>query len=250
MPCELHDLFGDLAKKVPDGPPGHPHFVFHAGSVPSPADSISTDRILFRKLHHDYNGWYRADAIWMYLTPLKCRELGLYLLAAGFHGPKNPLTLSFTHPESEIRSLRIRETDLCLNDPPVGFSVAPFALRYYPAETVRHPWIDDCRTWNLPVFALSNPEDSVGPRAEDWLARDTIWMSTGFGTFRFAELLLNAGCSWNTVREYALEGDAGFRGVGPMSSELRIFLPGSDGWIFPEDDVPMPQPSAHCKPGA
>jgi hypothetical protein len=56
--------------------------------------------------------------------------------------------------------------------------------------------------------------------------------------FRFAELLLNAGCSWNEVRDYALEGDAGYRGVGPMSTELRIFLPGSDGWIYPDDDVP------------
>ena len=55
---------------------------------------------------------------------------------------------------------------------------------------------------------------------------------------RFAELLLNACCSWNEVREYALEGDAVTGVVGPMSAELRIFLPGSDGWILPHEDVP------------
>ena len=44
--------------------------------------------------------------------------------------------------------------------------------------------------------------------------------------------------SSHEVREYALEGDAGDRGVGPMSAELRIFLPGSDGWIYAADDVP------------
>ena len=48
--------------------------------------------------------------------------------------------------------------------------------------------------------------------------------------------------SWK-VREYALEGDAGFRSVGPMSAELRIFLPGSDGWVFPGEDIPDPNQS-------
>jgi hypothetical protein len=65
-------------------------------------------------------------------------------------------------------------------------------------------------------------------------------MAASQGMFRLAELLLNAGCSWNEVREYALEGDAGYRGVGPMSAELRIFLPGSHGWIYRDDDVPKP----------
>jgi hypothetical protein len=60
--------------------------------------------------------------------------------------------------------------------------------------------------------------------------------------FRQAELLLSAGCSWNQVREYQLEGDAGYRGVASMSAELRIFLPGSDGWFYEGDDVsPVPQ---------
>ena len=192
-------------------------------------------------LYHDFNGWYRTDALWMYLTPQKCRELGLYLLAASFHGPREPITLSFTHPASEIRRININATSLRLDDPPAGLTWIPFALRYFPDETAKHPWMNNCDARDLPVFALSNADDCVGTTAEDWAARDTIWMSPSSGTFRFAELLLNAGCSWNTVREYALEGDAGYRGVGPMSAELRIFLPGSGGWIFPEDDVPRPR---------
>jgi hypothetical protein len=72
------------------------------------------------------------------------------------------------------------------------------------------------------------------------VGRDTVrvWASSP-GILRLAELLLNAGCSWNQVREYALEGDAGYRGVAPMSAELRIFLPGGDGWIYPGQDVPI-----------
>lgn len=134
----------------------------------------------------------------------------------------------------------IHASDLQLDDPPVGLSMIPFALRYYPSETTKHPWISDCDTSDLPVFALSNAEDCVGPSDADWANRDTIWIAISPGMFRFAEFLLNAGCSWNEVRDYALEGDAGYRGVGPLSAELRIFLPGSDGWFYPGDDVPNP----------
>ena len=242
--CELSQIFGDLAAQVPDGPPGYPHFVFHAGVLPEPPASISTDRILFRKLTHNYNGWYRADALWMYLTAKKCRELGLFLLASGFHGPRKATTLSIVHPDSAIRRISIFESQLLLDDPPVGLTMIPFALRYYPSETRKHPWMDDCDTRDLPVLALSNADDSVGATEDDWAKRDTIWMGPTCGMFRLAELLLNAGCSWNKVREYALEGDAGFRSVGPMSTELRIFLPGSDGWIFPGEDVPDSNHSA------
>jgi hypothetical protein len=238
--CGLEEIFGDLAARVPDGPPGHPHFVFHAGVLPAPLATISTDRILFRKLHHDYNGWYKAEALWMYLTPRKCRELGLFLLACGFHGPVEDTTLLITHPDSAIRRIIVRASDLRLDGPPVGLSMVPFALRYYPSETTTHPWMYDCDTSHLPVFALSNAEDCVSPTEEQWAKRDTVWVGMSAGMFRFAELLLNAGCSWNEVRDYALEGDAGYRSVGPMSTELRIFLPGSDGWIYPDDDVPSP----------
>ncbi len=102
------------------------------------------------------------------------------------------------------------------------------------------PWIDDCCVHDLPLFSLTNVDDAVGPTDTDWRERDTVrmWAATG-GSLRFAELLLNAGCSWNRVREYALEGDAGFRGVPPMSTELRIFLPGRDGWPYDGNDVPM-----------
>lgn len=78
----------------------------------------------------------------------------------------------------------------------------------------------------------------MGSTNEDWAKRNTVWVEMSPGMFRFAELLLNADCAWNMVREHELEGDAGYRGVGPMSAELRIVLPGSDGWIYPDEDVP------------
>jgi hypothetical protein len=119
----------------------------------------------------------------------------------------------------------------------------PFALRYFPAETERHPWLGDCCTHDLPRFALSNAEFSLAGTEREWLERDTVWISEfGRGEFRFSELLLNAGCSWNPVREYELEGDAGYRGVAPRSAELRVRLPGSFPfsfpWMYEGEDVP------------
>lgn len=83
------------------------------------------------------------------------------------------------------------------------------------------------RSSKLRFERLSNEDDCVGAREEDWRGRDTIWLAPDSGTFRFAKLLLNAGCSWNPVREYEFEGDAGFRSVGPMSAEMKFFLQGS-----------------------
>jgi hypothetical protein len=85
---------------------------------------------------------------------------------------------------------------------------------------------------NLPALFLSNQNECLGDSDAEWQTRDTVWIPPSTGTFRLAELLLNAGCSWNPVREYELEGEAGFRGVAAMSAELRIFLPGSDGFLY------------------
>ena len=230
---------GPLVEKIPDGPPYAADFIFHAGSVPPPPPLITTDRILMRKSSHHYNGWFRAESLWLFLSPQTCRQLGALLMTCYFHGPQTDVTLSLTRPDSDIRRIIVRARELTLDDPPVGLSHVPFAFRYYPSETRKHPFIDDRHVYDLPLLALSDADDCVGARPEDWENRDTIWLSPDTGTARLAELLLNAGCSWNPVREYQLEGDAGFRSLAPMSAELRIFLPGSDAWWFqPEDDLP------------
>jgi hypothetical protein len=187
---------------------------------------METDQVRIEKTVHEYDSCFRADQLRVFLTGAKCRELGLFLLAAGLGEREHAVELRLTHPESQIQRLRIRENSLRDDELPQGIVEAVVALNYWPDETRKHPWLDDCNVHGLPVFQLSNHDDCVGPRAEDWEARDTIWMPVGYGTIRFAELLLNAGCRWNPVREYQLEGDGGFRGVGVRSAEMRIFLPG------------------------
>jgi hypothetical protein len=53
---------------------------------------------------------------------------------------------------------------------------------------------------------------------------------TDAGSVRLAELLLNAGQPSNPEAEYVLEGDGGYRGVGYLSAEASIWLPGSAAW--------------------
>lgn len=119
----------------------------------------------------------------------------------------------------------------------------PVAFRYVPGRTDKHPWKYDPCTQDLPLFGLSNADDCVVSTDDAWRARDTVWIrASSIGTLRFAELLLDAGCPGNQVREYALEGEAGYRSVAPMSAELRIFLPGCFAWDFDGDDVPPVDP--------
>jgi hypothetical protein len=47
---------------------------------------------------------------------------------------------------------------------------------------------------------------------------------------RFGQFLLDIGNPAHPGDEYNLEGEAGSRGVAPLSAELTVWLPGSLGW--------------------
>ena len=65
----------------------------------------------------------------------------------------------------------------------------------------------------------------------DFETRDTVVVhSSDHGTVRLAELLRNVGLEDNEQDEFQLEQGGGFRGVGPLSAELQIWLPGSIGY--------------------
>lgn len=233
--CDLATHYGALAASLPLDYRNGPDFLFDTRSVSAPPGHLSTNRILIRKTHHDYNGWVRADALWMFLTAETCRQLGVILISCGLHGPPSRSTLRLTHPESGIRQIILREGMQHRLDSPCGLRMAPVAFGYWPQPERKHPWMYDRCTCRLPLLALSNEEDWVGADHE-WAARDTIWIESEHpGTFRLAELLLNAGSPSNEVFEYALEGEAGYRSVAPMSTELKIYLPGADFWIDPSD---------------
>jgi hypothetical protein len=131
-------------------------------------------------------------------------------------------------PISHIRHLIYRSPLHGLAEAPVGLRETPATFRYFPGHVSKHPRLDVSNVHALPLLALTNLDECV-INDQQRQARDTVFVeSSSAGTVRLAELLLNAGCSWNTVREFELEGEAGFRGVAALSAELRIALPGSD----------------------
>src|SRR5262245_57650164 len=154
--CDLAKYFGALASQAPDKVSEGQCLVFHPGVFPVYPETLSSDRIIIKKLVHDYNSWYRADLLWMNIDPSKARELAVFLLACIFHGPVEMTTLALTHPESDIRRLIIRPRKPVLEDPPPGLSLAPFTFSYSPSEVSRHPWSQSVDKFLLPLLALSN----------------------------------------------------------------------------------------------
>lgn len=225
---ELEQHYAALAAQVPDGPLDEAEFLFRRQSLPVPPPELDSSRVFFRKIARDYNGWHRVDCLALFVDERTARALGLHLLACAFHDPESSV-LRIRSEWSEVQRLvyRARWPE---DDPPLGLVQRPASFRYVPSASKKHPWLQESDPASLPLLALSN-ENEVVLSDDEWHARDTVFVESGaVGTVRLAELLLNASCPGNTVREYELESDAGFRGVAPMSAELRLLLPGSDHW--------------------
>jgi hypothetical protein len=230
MACDLSSVFQEVTERVPEGPPGMVDFVFRREALPIPPAELHTDLIVVRRGSHGYNSWYRADTLWIYLDRPKARQLGVFLLSCMFHRLERPASLLLANPESQIRRIVVPAHRSEADEPPVGLDIMPMSFRYYPSQPEKHPWLGETDIANLPLLALTNIDDCI-VTDEEWAERDTIRQeSSHLGTVRLAELLLNAGCSWNRRSEYDLEGDAGFRGVAPLSAEVKLLLPGADGW--------------------
>jgi hypothetical protein len=235
---DLRHIFGEIASAIPSDPMRDDDFLFHAGVLPVPQGLLSTDRVIVRKEVHEYNSWYRADLLRMFVSLQTSRELGVFILSCLFHGPAETVTLELTNPASEIRRIIVPSVNRSLDDPLLGLTVVPHVYRYFPESMSRYPWSHRADVRNLPLLALSNWGESV-TTDEQWRARDSIFQrSSMMGTALLAELFLNAGCTAPENSEYWLEGEAGNRGVAPTSAELCLVLPGSFPWIYEGDDVP------------
>ncbi|HEX6684015.1 MAG TPA: hypothetical protein VF062_14520 [Candidatus Limnocylindrales bacterium] len=190
-------------------------FRFDTSSAPVLPPAATSDRVVITRSHHTYNGCWRADSLHLYATKQTLRALGVLALASLFG---RTTVLALTHPASHIRTLRI-------NTPP-----GPAWYDYRPRRRMKYPLAgDEVDPHDLPAVHLT-AQPSPFTDAE-WAARDTI---VGFGTAqgvaRFGQLLLDAGHPDGELDEYHLEGEAGNRGVAPLSAELNLWLPGSIAW--------------------
>ena len=229
MICDLQKLYKGILSRVPKDEDDD--IILDRRNLPVPAAHLCTDKIVTEKRHHDYNTCFRADFLILYGGKRTLRLLGLHILAVIFHKDSSESVLELTHPETDIRHLIIEFEYPDERDPAIGLSVRPLCFRYFPSQPQKHPWLNSYDSnLDLPLFELTNRSRCVASE-EEWIKRDTIYgVGTLEGSIKFAELLLNAGRSDSTVADYELEGDAGFRGVAPMSAKLRICLPGSLPW--------------------
>ncbi|MEM8529736.1 MAG: hypothetical protein AAGF95_02780 [Chloroflexota bacterium] len=228
----LQDVYIKLAREVPEKLDGNEEMAFSRDNLPKPPVELDTDRLVIHKTYHAYNFCFRVDMLKFYAQKEVYRMLGLLTLSVVFHPEPTRVILRLTHPASDIKRIMI---EYAHNDRPnrnyPGYSTVPSCFYYSPTPTSRHPWSQD---WfdpdDLPCFWLTNHEDMVIDE-EQWKNRDTI---LGFGTdeahIQLADLLLNASSGYNTIDEYELEGEGGFRGVGRLSAEVTLLLPGSFGW--------------------
>jgi hypothetical protein len=228
VPCDLDDLFVDLALRVQEADDSS--FSFSEKTVPRLPTSMGTDRLVIEKMYHQYDSFYRRDAIHFHATKATYRNLGLLVASVLFAPNEREVTLSLAHPASAIRRIVVRASDQLEADAP-GFHTRALVLNYRPSSVAKHPWhgaVTDPR--ELPAFLLTNAEECLTQESE-WEERDTlIGFGTNVGSARFIELLLNASRSSSLVEEVELEGEEGFRGVAPFSCEVRLWLPGSFGW--------------------
>jgi len=89
------------------------------------------------------------------------------------------------------------------------------------------PWL---RSDDLPCFFLTHGA-GVDNGLLEWSGRDTVrGFGSDTGSVLLAELLLNISGDTSPTAEVDLQGESGFRGVGPLSAEVKLLLPGAADW--------------------
>jgi hypothetical protein len=228
MSCDLLQIFGNLAARIPDD--RDQSILLDSALLPVPPATLSTDRLVIDRGRHYYDSIWRTDRLSIYAD--KSTYVHLALLTASML--LNPLVrqveVALVHPYSHIRRLRIRREGTEIEEGS-GLRMQPTSLLYFPSSVAKHPWpAPPGGPADLPGFFLTNSDEMI-TTDEGWDNRDTV---VGFGSDRgaanFVEFLLDASRASSSVDEFELEGEGGFRGVAPFSCEVRLLLPGACGW--------------------
>lgn len=225
---DLAHLMAAHLQQLPTAVDGNHEFEFTPESVPDVPGVLRCDSIVITKRHRDVDGCWRADNLHFYASRSTIRALGLLAMSALFFPADRTVEVSLSHPASEIELLRVGAP---WTDP--IFVTRPVSYTYFPEIPQRHPWDRDRPDpRELPAFLLTDREELGGLTNADWEARDTVvGFGSAEGTARLAALLLDIGNPLCVPDEFQLEGEAGFRGVAPLSAEVSFWLPGSFGWM-------------------
>jgi len=232
--CDLNRMFGLLARRLPTTEDRS--CVVSAKTLPLPSENLRTSRLIIQNGGHDYGLRHgcRLDTVLIQCSRETYRQLGVLILAVVFHG-KQRVCLELTHPNSDVRQIVLGSSWRIDSFRAPHYQERPISFRYWPRPVMKHPWHPwqglGISVFDLPSFELSNPKGS-SVTEKDWMSRDTVY---GIGSDRasvmFAELLLNFSRPKSLLNEVVLEGEPGFRGVGPASAEVSLYLPGGFGWF-------------------
>ncbi len=229
--CDLEKIFGGLAEQLPLATNGNESFTFTIENLPVLPSVLETQNLYIKRSQCTYNDSCRYDSVHLNAHKETYRFLGLLILSAVFHPQSSNVLVKLNHPESDITNLAIEFPHSVFPNLPSGYHTKPFAFKYYPMISWKHPFDKCVNPENLPCFSLSYMEGFLNTD-EEWNKRDTVKIfGRDTGMVLFAELLLNAALPQNEEDEYSLEGENGFRGVGINSAEVKMFLPGHIFWF-------------------
>jgi len=228
--CNLETIYSNLASQLPSQTDGNESITLSFENLPLPPFEMESDKLYVLKAEHDYNDWFRVDALWFFAHKETYRYLGLLILSVVFHKQISEVEVRLNHLHSEIKTLIVEFAPRSIGELTAGYHTQPFAFEYYPQLPAKHPFDRCVLPTDLPCFELSN-STNLNFTDEDWKQRETVKIfGSDVGLVMFAELLLNLSLPHNEQDEFELEGESGFRGVGISSAEVKLFLPDSFAW--------------------
>lgn len=230
-PFSLNKSFVDFVRWIAESEETDGGCLITKDNIPDPQLELATDSLVIQKSSHSY-GSFAIDCVDIFGSKLTLRYLGVLILSAVFKGPDIRVKITLSNSKSQIRTLVIVWEPSALSYPlSSNYHTVPSSFDYSPIYCIRHPWDPFCgEANNLPVVELTNQNEML-VTLEDWNRRDLLkGFGTDVGNILFAELLLSASYAKCEETEVFLETEGGFRGVGPLSPEIRIFTPGNERW--------------------
>jgi hypothetical protein len=225
--CQLQDYLGNLASSLPEGDQS---FLFESRLFPLLPNILQTPNIEVCKTYHFIGDSCRIDVL-NFIAPRHTYTCwALAILAVIFRLDLPELMIQLTAPSSQVKQIHFGYSGTTTRSA-LTYLTAPHSFEYRRLDINEHPWTQRRIPDNgWPDFLLKYS----GSAAHDhWEARDTI---EGFGnddaSVLLAELLLNFGSTKNRQLMVRLETvfSPAYRGVSALSPEVRLHLPGSEGW--------------------
>lgn len=242
----LHELGVDLAARLPTVEAAD-WLTIRASDLPVPPAELTAPELVTEVVGHSYSPDYDVRVVDFFGSRRSYRHLGLLMLAQVLHRRPRlirirlaPRTVFVDRADTPLADRRIPqmlslelpwELDASLSRGGLLLSVESFT--YEPHERERFPFRGPGKlprdVEDFPRINLTDPDgECEAPHREAVAARG---FGNLHGTVSLAELMLDISQASSSASRFDLECEAGNRGVGPASHEMRFILPGAFEWL-------------------